>query len=145
MHDHMRILCWHARVSNNVADWDELAVMASHATVRRELARPECCDERCCTIDASIAISRVGSYKFIRVALPIQSIISHKVQQCKLIVYAITISNGQLHTSVVLLTSWDAEHSSDAQLVESLEKVISYLNLRHCVFALITRDECWCQ
>jgi hypothetical protein len=86
MHDHMRILRRHSRVSNNVADGDELAVMARHATVCREFAGPERCDEGSRTSDASIAISRIGSYEFIGVALPIQAIVSHKVEQCKLIV-----------------------------------------------------------
>lgn len=100
MHDHVRLLCWHPRVSNNAADRDELAVMASHTAVRRELARPECRDEGRCTSDSSIAISCIRCYKFIRVAFPVQAIVSYKVQQCKFVVCTILISNGELHTSV---------------------------------------------
>jgi hypothetical protein len=96
MHDHVRVLCWHPRVSNNVADRDEFAVMASHTAVRRELARPECRDKGRRTSDSSIAISRIRCYKFIRVAFPVQPIVGYKVQQCKLVVYTILINSEEL-------------------------------------------------
>jgi hypothetical protein len=132
MHDQVPVLCCHTRVTNNMADRNELAVMACHAAVRRELAGPECCDEGCCTSDASVAIGGVRCYQFIRVAFPVQAIISYKVQQSKFIVCTTTISNGERHVNVVFLTSWDTEHGPDAQLVKSLEEVIADLDLRHC-------------
>lgn len=97
MHDRVGILSRDARVSNDMNHRNKFSVVTGHTTVSRKLSRSKCRHECCSAFHTGIAISSVRRDEFVRISLPIQTVISDEIEKCKFVVLVIISDDGFPH------------------------------------------------
>ena len=87
MHNLVSVLRRNTRITDNMDDRNEFAIVTGHTTVRGKFSRAECRNESGSAFHSSISIGGIRCNKLVWISSPIKTVVGDKIQQCQLIVW----------------------------------------------------------
>jgi hypothetical protein len=88
VHDKVGLDGLERRVANDIHHGHVLGVRSADAAVSGRLAWTKCGNQSTVSVETRIAIGGVGGNELIGIALEIQLVVGHKVEQGELVIYA---------------------------------------------------------